>query len=102
MSISSTSRRLFWIESLFFEKYAFVCIYSFSHHLDHDFDGAETEYIREHIPMLPVNFDRHGSYLQGVEVRFGIGALKLENGVCIYSSLIHGGKKTLSLTQKSK
>ena len=102
MSISKTSRRLFSITKLFFEKYAFVCIYSFSHHLDHDLDGAETEWIRARIPMLLVNFDRHGSYLQGVEVRFGIGALKLENGVCIYSSLINGGKKPLSLTQKSK
>ena len=102
MSISKTSRIVFLIESLYFEKNAFVCIYSFSYHLDNNFDGAETDWIRQHDAVLSVNSDRHGPYLQGVEVRFGIGALRMENGVCIYSSLIHECKKSLSLTQKSK
>ena len=102
MIISKTLRELFVIETLFQKLHPFVCMNSFLMVLSDILYSYGMVSIRGTISMILCEFDGHGPYLQGVEVRFEIGALKLKNGVCIYSPLVGSIKKCLSLTQKWK
>ena len=94
MSISKTSRSFFWSKFLFQKLQPFVCINPFLMVLDHILYWHGMVSIRGAISKMACGFDGVGPYLQGVEVRFGFGALRMENGVCINSSLIHDSKKS--------